>query len=186
MGTDAGAGGGGFQLRVNARTPRKRDFSGVFGLGIGRFSGTWDNQIKLQSSLGTESYEAKLEHTATYLDLVAGIEWRPTNRHAAILQLASPIQMGKGTLAYKVGGTALYDGDAPDSFRLSAFPRVMAGYEYRLFDRIAIGLDLSILGVDAYAQTPTFTTDDGDVRTLSDKALGNTWMELHLGWAFSL
>lgn len=184
--TDAGGGAGGMQLRLNLRTPHRRNFAGILGIGVGRFYASWDNQVTIRTALGSKSYEAVLEHAATYLDLVAGVEWRPADRHALLLQLASPVQLGSGSLVYKVDGSVLYDGDAPGSFRMSAAPRVMAGYEYRLFDRIALGIDLSVVGVDGYARTPTFTAEGGDVRTLSDKAIGNTWMELHAGWAFSL
>jgi hypothetical protein len=155
-------------------------------MGLGQRSAKWDNTITTRTADVTTVIKPELELNTMVLELAAGAEWRPLSRHALSLEAIVPFQIGDGTLVHKIGGTVHYDASAPKSFRQSHSPRVMIGYDYRLLDRIDIGIGTSVIGADYFSETPTFTTDNGQTRTLSDPALSNHWLEYHLGWTFAL
>jgi len=60
---------------------------------------------------------------------------------------------------------------------------LMATYDYRLFDRIDLGLGVSVLHPDYFGKIPEADIDSvGHIRLASGST--GPWLEFHAGWTF--
>lgn len=179
-GLDGGAGAAGTVLRVVAYAPRRGAISWFGGIGYGRDQATWEMDV---TPVGGRAYSARMELSHSILELSAGAELRLARRHFLVAELAMPIPLGEGELMSEVDGVQVLSGDAPESFGLSMIPRAMVHYDYRLLDRIDVGLGVSLFHPDYFAGTPVLEDDAGRETRLTSGAESGI-LSFHLGWTF--
>jgi hypothetical protein len=177
---DGGAGAACTVLRLVAYAPRRGSISWFGGIGYGLDQATWDMDV---TPVGGRAYSATMELSNSILDLSGGAELRLARRHFLLAELAMSIPLGRGKLDSEVDGEQVFSGDAPKSFGLSMIPCLMVHYDYRLFDRIDVGLGYSLFHPDYFAGTPTLQDDAGrETRLTSGDESGI--LSFHLGWTF--
>lgn len=179
-GTESGAATLGRFLRLNVYMPRRGPISWFGGLALGLEEATWELDVDYAAGGG---YTAEMTLANNVVELSGGAEIRVARRHFLALEAAMPIALGGGELEYVVDGEKILSGDAPSSFALSMLPRLAATYDYRLFDRIDLGVGYSFLTGGYFADTPVYQDGFGDeVRLESGEESGV--FSLHLGWTF--
>lgn len=177
---DGGAGAACTVLRLVAYAPRRGSISWFGSIGYGLDQATWDMDV---TPVGGRAYSATMELSHSILDLSGGAELRMARRHFVVAELGMPIPLGRGKLDSEVDGVKVFSGDAPESFGLSMLPRLMVHYDYRLLDRIDVGLGVSLFHPGYFADTPTLKDDTGRETRLTSGAESGIW-SLHLGWTF--
>lgn len=93
------------------------------------------------------------------------------------------MQIGDGELTKTVAGAETFSGKAPSSFALSMMPRLGVVYDYRLFDRINLGIGITFFGGRQFADTPEFIEESGEPVRLDSGEDGSV-ISTHLGWTF--
>lgn len=177
-------------FRIALQTPERGRWSAHASVAAGERTQKWQGLVvnSLYLALDVPSSDATkvkamMTVNAPVMELGAGGEYHPWKRHFFGAEVVLPIQLGDGDLEYEVDGEVIHSGKAPSSFREAMTPRLMATYEYRLFDRINLGLGMSLWHGDFFAETPEADIDSlGRIR-LEHGSTG-AWIELHAGWTF--
>lgn len=171
-------------LRLTARTPELHRLSGLLGGAIGEASQSWSCLSRPWFGEYEDiEEEARMTVRFPVAELVAGVEYHPWRRHLFALEAILPLPLGSGDLEYTYAGETIHSGKAPSSFRQAVHPRLMATWDYRLLDRIDMGLGMSLLHGSYFAEVPEASIDSlGPVRL--DHGDDGPWIELHLGWTF--
>ena len=181
------AGGGGFQF--SAHTPEWKRWTGHAGVWMGERTQTWQGVVvdgwSILMPVGGDGAKrtALMEATLDVVEVSVGAEYHPWKRHFFGLEVAMPVWQSLGELTYEIEDEKIHSGKMPASFREAMMPRLMATYDYRLFDRVDLGFGVSILHGDYYAKTP-----EADIESLGTIRLENgstgSWFEIHIGWTF--
>lgn len=177
-------------IRIALHTPEWRNWNAHAAASLGSRSKTWDgvvvNALYLFTGIASSDatkLEARMTATAPILELATGVEYRLSRRHFFGTEIVLPIQLADGDLTYEVEGETIHSGKAPSSFREAVMPRLMATYDYRLFDRIDLGLGFSLLHGDYFDRTPEADIDNlGHIRL--EHGSSGPWLEIHAGWTF--
>lgn len=178
-------------LRVALHTPEWRRWTAHAAVAVGERTRSWDGVVvnslylvvPLPDKSGATDLEARMTATAPVAEFALGTDWHPWRRHFFGLEVVLPVQLADGDLKYEVDDEEIHSGRAPSSFREAAIPRLMATYDYRLFDRIDLGFGVSLLHGDYFAETPEADIDSlGRIRL--ENGSNGAWIELHAGWTF--
>lgn len=181
------ANGGG--IGFSAHTPEWRRWSGYARAWLGERKQTWDGVVvdgwSLLLPVGGDGAKktAGMEATLDLVELSLGAEFHPWSRHFFGLEAVMPVWQSCGDLVYEFEDETIHSGETPSSFREAMVPRLMATYDYRLFNRVDLGLGVSLLHGDYFDETP-----EVDIESLGHIRLENgstgPWIELHVGWTF--
>lgn len=178
-GAETEAGVLGRSVRVDLYMPRRGPVSWFGGLALGFEEATWKNDVDYRAGGG---YVAEMTLENMVLQLIGGAELRLARRHFLALEAVLPIAIGDGDLDRKVDGTKASDA-APSSFGLSMLPRLAVTYDYRLFDRIDLGLGYSFVTPGYFSGTPTLRDGAGEEVDL-DSGDESGVISTRLGWTF--